>query len=104
MAWPRKVHFGDVSLNRPRAHPLFPVFEISIDHLQRYRPAEQTTVTDSSRDLGGVGFNLHPAAAPVAELPTCEICVERSAIDLKSCWEAFDDAGEAGAVRLSGGC
>jgi hypothetical protein len=104
MAWARKVNFGDLSLNRPRAHSLFPVFKVSIDHLQRYRPAEQAAMPNSCRDLGGVSFNLHPAAAPVAELATREIRVERSAIDLKPRWEAFDDAGEAGPVGLSGGC
>ena len=104
MAWARKVNLWDFSINRPRAHSLFPVFKVSVDHLQRYGPAEQAAVSNSGRNLGGVSFNLHPAAAPMAELATREICVERSAINLKPCWEAFDDAGEAGTVGLSGGC
>jgi len=104
MAWARKVDFGHLSLNRPRAHPLFPVFKVSIDHLQRYRPTEQATVADSSRYLGGVGFNLHPPTAAMAELAAREVTVKQAAVDLEPGWEPLDYARKAGAVGLSGGC
>jgi hypothetical protein len=39
----------------------------------------------------------------MAELAPRQISVDRVAVELEARWETFDDAGEAGAVRLAGG-
>ena len=48
-------------------------------------------------------LDLHPPAAAVAELAPREVAVERVAVELEPGRKAFDDAGQAGAVRLAGG-
>jgi hypothetical protein len=58
---------------------------------------------DPARDRGLVALDLHPPAATMAELAPRQISVDRVAVELEARWETFDDAGEAGAVRLAGG-
>jgi hypothetical protein len=72
--------------------------------LERYRPAHQASVPDSRSHFGGIAFNLHAAAATVAELTARKVGVERGAVDFKAGWKPLDDAGETGSVGLSGGC
>ncbi len=55
-------------------------------------------------DLGCVPLDLHSPAAAVAELATGHVPVEIVRLHPKTRGKALDDAREAGAVRLAGGC
>ena len=103
MAGARQVHLGDLGLDRPRVHPLFPVGEVAISDRERDRPAERAAVPDPAGDLGPVGLDLHPSPAPVPELPAREVAIDRVAIEPQTCRESLDHAGEPGAVRLPRG-
>ena len=55
-------------------------------------------------DLDRVALDLHPPAAPVAELAARHLAVEALAVELEARGKALDDRDQAGAVRLAGGC
>ena len=52
-------------------------------------------------DLHLVALDLHPPAAPVAELPAGEVAIDRVAVELQPGRQALDDAGQPGAVGLT---
>ena len=52
-------------------------------------------------DLDRVGLDLHPAAAPVAELAAGHVAVEALAVELEAGGHALDDRGQAGAVGFT---
>ena len=100
---PRQVHLGHLRVDRPRAHPLFPVRVVAVGDLQRDRAAERAPVADAGRDEGAVGLDLHAAAAAVAELAARHVAVDRLAVELEPGGQALDDAGQARAVGLARG-
>src|SRR3712207_94948 len=59
-------------------------------------------MADARGDLGAVLLDLHPAAAPVAELAASEVTVDVLWPYLKPRREALHERGEARAVRLPG--
>ena len=61
-------------------------------------------MTHAGADLDRVALDLHPAAAPVAELAASHLAVEALAIELEARGKPLDDRDQAGAVRLAGGC
>src|ERR1700683_1983352 len=89
-------------LHRPRVHPLLPVGVVAVDDLQSDRAAERAPVAHTPGYRDAVVLDLHPAAASVAQLAARQIAIERLAIQRQSGRQAFEDAGEAGAVRLAG--
>src|SRR4051794_35920542 len=98
----RQVHLGHLGLDRPRVHPLLPVGEVAVLHLQRDRAAERAPVADAGGDLRAVALDLHPSAAAVAQLAAGHVAVDRLAVELEAGGQALDDAREAGPVRLAG--
>ena len=104
VAGPRQVDLvGLEALDRPGVHPLLPVRVVAVGDQQRDRAAEGAAVADAGADLDRVGLDLHPAAAPVAELAARHVAVERLAVELQPGGHALDDRDEPGAVRLPGG-
>ena len=103
VAGAREVHLGHVGLDRPRVHPLFPVLEVAVGDLERDRAAERAAVADAGGDLRGVLLDLHPAAAPVAELAAGHVAVDRLLVELEARGQALHDRGQARPVRLPGG-
>ena len=104
VAGAREVHLGDLLLDRPWAHPLFPVGVVAVGDLKRHRPAERAPVADAARHLRAIALDLHAPAAAVPELTACHVAVQLLGCQLEARGQALDDAGEAGAVRLAGGC
>ena len=103
MARARQVHLGHVGLDRPRVHPLFPVLVVAVGDLQRDRPAQRAPVAHAGGDLRGVLLDLHPAAAPVAELAARHVAVDRLLVELEARGQALHDRGQARPVRLPRG-
>ena len=59
-------------------------------------------MADAARHLGAVALDLHPAAAPVAELAALHVAPDRLWIERQARGQAFDDARQARAVGLAG--
>ena len=94
---------GREPLDRPGVHPLLPVGVVAVGDQQGDRAAERAAVADAGADLDGVGLDLHPAAAAVAELAPRHVAVERLAVELQPRRHALDDRHEPGPVRLPRG-
>ena len=103
VAGARQVDLLDPLPALPRTHPLDPVLVVAVGDEQRDRAAERPAVADAGADLGGVLLDLHPAAAPVAELAPRHVAVERLAVELEPRGHALDDRRQSGAVGLTGG-
>jgi hypothetical protein len=58
-------------------------------------------VAKAAEHLDGVGLELLPRAAPVAELATAKVRVDRLAVEPEPCGKACQDGHEGGAVRLA---
>ena len=98
VAGTREVDLRHVGLDRPRVHPLLPVLEVAVGDLERDGAAERAAVADARRDLRGVLLDLHPAAAPVAQLAPGHVAVDRLLVEFEACGEALHDRGEARSV------
>src|SRR4029077_17537808 len=61
-----------------------PVLPVTILELDRDRRADGDAVAHTREDMGGVGFDLHAAAASVALLAAPEFAIEERLIDLQS--------------------
>ena len=99
-----QVHLVDVLLHRPGTHALAPVGEVAVGDLQCDGTAERAPVANSAGDLRCVALDLHAAAATVAELAPSHVRIEVLRCDLKASRQALDDASQARAMRLAGGC
>ena len=104
VAGPRRVDLLDLGVHRPGAHPLLPVGVVAVRDQDRDRAAERSAVAHAGADLDRVALDLHPAAAPVAELAAGHLAVEALAVELEARGKALDDRDQAGPVRLAGGC
>ena len=60
-------------------------------------------MANARADLDGVALDLHPPAAPVAELAAGHVRVEPLAVQLEAGGQALDDRHEPGPVRLARG-
>ena len=94
---------GLEALDRPRVHPLLPVGVVAVGDEDRDRAAQGAAVAHAGADLDRVGLDLHPPAAPVAELAPRHVAVERLAVELEPGRHALDDRDQARAVRLACG-
>ena len=102
----RQVHRDDLAvrvIDRPRVHPHVPVLVIPVGDEHRDRAAEGVPVADAGADLDGVGLDLHPAAAAMAELAAGHVAIEPLAVELETGRHALDDGHQSGAVRFAGG-
>ena len=104
VAGPRRVDLLDLGVDRPRVHPLLPVGVVAVGDQDRDRAAERSPVAHAGADLDRVALDLHPPAAPVAELAARHLAVEALAVELEAGGQALDDRDQPGAVRLAGGC
>ena len=100
----RQVNLGHIAVDRPRVHSLLPVGVVAVAHLKRDRPAERAAVPDPARHLDSVALDLHPTAAAMSELASLKVAVERVAVELEPGRHPLEDARQARAVRLAGGC
>ena len=96
----RQVHLLDVRLDRPRIHAVRPVRVVAVLDQERHRAAERAAVADAAPDLRAVGLDLHPPAAPVAELAAREVGVDVLRSHLQAGRETLQDGHEAGAMGL----
>ena len=100
----RQVHRGDLGVDRPGVHALFPVGVVAIGDRQRDRTAERPAVTNARDDRGAVLLDLHAAAAAVTELAAGEVVVDVVGRQCEAGRHAFDHGDQAGTVRFAGGC
>jgi len=103
VAGTRQVHLGHGGVHRPGAHALGPVGVIAVLHGQRDWAAQRAPMTDAARDVHPVALDLHPAAAPVTQLPASQIAVDRLSLEREAGGHSLQDAREARPVRLPGG-
>ncbi len=101
VAGPRQVDLVDLRVDRPGVHPLLPVGVVAVGDEDRDRAAEGAAVAQAGADLDRVGLDLHPPAAPVAELAAGHVAVERLAVEGEAGGHALDDRDQPGAVRLA---
>ena len=103
VAGPRQVHLGRLGLDRPRDSSALPSWRSrGCGPGCAIGPPSVRPWRTPAGDVGAVGLDLHAAAAAMAELAAREVAVERLALELQAGWQALDDAGESGAVRLAG--
>jgi DNA-binding NtrC family response regulator len=109
MAGTRARHGRLASAGRIRGHAwlgehrLLPVHPILVADQQRDRRPGCRTLPHPREDLGVVAFNRHPAAAPIAALPTPELRVDRAEVELEAGGHAVERRDEGLPVRLTSG-
>src|SRR5690606_10803814 len=100
---PRHSHRFGVGPAWLDLHPLPPIDVIEVFDEQAERRAQRATVADAGQDAHAVAFDLHPAAAPVAELPSGKLAVDQGGLQAEPRGQPFQDAEERGPVAFTGG-
>ena len=86
-----------------RVHDLRPVGEVPVLDSDRDWRAERHSAADSAFEERPVALDLHAPAAAVSVLTAREVPVDEIWIDAKPRGDAFEDRGQARAVRFAGG-
>src|SRR5205823_4526195 len=79
---------------------LIPILPIAVLEQDRNGRADGFPVPNPGKELGGVRFDFHPPAAPVATLPALEVAVNRLEIHRQSGRETLKNCHQRLAVRL----